>query len=139
MNTPSKCQGSIKDDGLHAGNYSIKIPITAEGLLINIGPPNKLFGTLMSTFSCTFRGFRKFSDGSSGEVEKQQLIHENGDWIVEIEQHSTEHLTFTEVKELLKAKILEKRQMNVNELQLTFTSISYMLKKQRQESKRLQA
>ena len=115
---------NIFERALNACYYSVKIPITKEGLLINIGPPNKHFEKLMPLYSCTFQGFRKLSNGDIAEVEKQCLIHEIGDWIIKVDHQPTEKLTFVEVKELLHSKILERRQSNSDELQVTFASIS---------------
>ncbi len=52
--------------------------------------------------------FRKLSNGETGEIEKKHLIHEFGDWIINVDHQQTERLTFDQVKELLQSKIFTK-------------------------------
>jgi len=120
MTTSSNIIEKINNNELTEICYSVNIPITKEGLLINIAPPNKRFERLMPFYSCTFQGFRKLSNGETAEIEKERLIHEVGDWIIKVDHQQTERFTFDQVKELLQSKILEKRQSNIGELQVTF-------------------
>jgi hypothetical protein len=63
------------------------------------------------------------------KLKKKRLIHEVGDWIIKVDQQQTERLTFDQVKELLQSKILERRQINIGELQMTFASITNVFRK----------
>ncbi len=129
MTTSSNIVEKINNNEFTECCYSVYIPITKEGLLINIAPPNKRFERLLPFYSCTFQGFRKLSNGETTEIEKERLIHEVGDWIIKVDHQQTERLTFDQVKELLQSKILEKRQSNIGELQVTFASISNVFRK----------
>jgi hypothetical protein len=131
---------------LRRGSYIVRIPITPEGLLIKVGSPNIGVEKLMPTFSCTFQGYRNLSDGTPGEVENKQLIQEVGDWIVEIEENSTENMSLMEVLECLKSNISNKKKMNADVLQVTFQSCSAVfeeyreeVRKQKQEEQRKQS
>jgi hypothetical protein len=46
----------FNNNELNACYYRVKIPITKEGLLINIGPRNKHFEKFMPLYSCNFQG-----------------------------------------------------------------------------------
>jgi len=137
MTTTSNLSVHFETFSLNAFCYNVKIPITDEGLLINIGPPNKHFEKFMPLHTCIFLGYRKFSNGSTGDVEKQQLIHEIGDWIIKVEDHPTENLSFFEVKDLMRTKILENKNKKVDEIQLTFASVSHLKKKVKLEKDRV--
>jgi hypothetical protein len=129
MTTSSNIIQKMNNIALAECCYSVNIPITKEGLLINIAPPKKCFEKLMPLYSCTFQGFRKLSNGETGEIEKKHLIHEVGDWIINVDHQQTERLTFDQVKELLQSKILERRQINIGDLQMTFASITNVFRK----------
>ncbi len=85
MTTSSNIIEKINNNELTECCYSVYIPITKEGLLINIAPPNKRFERLLPFYSCTFQGFRKLSNGETTEIEKERLIHEVGDWIIKVD------------------------------------------------------
>jgi hypothetical protein len=71
MTTSSNIIQKINNIALTECCYSVNIPITKEGLLINIASPKKCFEKLMPLYSCTFQGFRKLSNGETAEIEKK--------------------------------------------------------------------
>jgi len=110
------------------GIYKVAIPITSEGLLISISSPKACLESVMPSYYCIFAGYRKCHDGSTADVEKQQLIHQIGDYIIEVEEHSTFQLSLIEVRELVKVKMSMKKNMNMHFLQLGLKSISVVYK-----------
>ena len=110
------------------GIYKVAIPITSEGLLISISSPKACLESVMPSYYCIFAGYRKCHDGSTADIEKQQLIHQIGDYIIEVEEHSTFQLSLIEVRELVKVKMSMKKNMNMHFLQLTLKSISVVYK-----------
>ncbi len=110
------------------GIYKVAIPITSEGLLISISSPKACLESVMPSYYCIFAGYRKCHDGSTADVEKQQLIHQIGDYIIEVEEHSTFQLSLIEVRELVKVKMSMKKNMNMHFLQLGLKSISVAYK-----------
>jgi len=110
------------------GIYKVAIPITSEGLLISISSPKACLESVMPSYYCIFAGYRKCHDGSTADVEKQQLIHQIGDYIIEVEEHSTFQLSLIEVRELVKVKMSMKKNMNMHFLQLALKSISVVYK-----------
>ncbi len=65
---------------LLVGEYDALIPVTPNGLLMNVGEVNG---------SVAFLGYRSFPDGSKGPAEQQQLIKAVGDRIISVGGVST--------------------------------------------------
>lgn len=78
---------------LLTGEYDAIIPITAKGLMMNVGEING---------SVAFLGYRQFADGSKGPSEVANIIRGVGDKIIAVDGHSTVGKTFKEVILLLK-------------------------------------
>lgn len=78
---------------LMAGEYDAVVPITAKGLMMNVG---EIHG------SVAFLGYRTFPDGSKGPAEKKNLIRNVGDKIIAVDGVSTVNKTFKEVINLLR-------------------------------------
>ena len=62
------------------GEYDAVVPITSQGLLMNVGEIND---------SVAFLGYRKFPDGTKGPAEIQRLIKNEGDKIIAVDGTST--------------------------------------------------
>ena len=75
------------------GEYDAIVPITAKGLMMNVG---EIHG------SVAFLGYRKFADGSSGPSEIQKLIRNVGDKIIAVDGQSTIKRSFQDVIGMLK-------------------------------------
>lgn len=75
------------------GEYDAIIPITAKGLMMNVG---EMHG------SVSFLGYRQFSDGSKGPAEVARLIRNVGDKIIAVDGVSTVGKTFQEVINMLR-------------------------------------
>jgi hypothetical protein len=78
---------------LMAGEYDAVVPITAKGLMMNVG---EIHG------SVAFLGYRTFPDGSKGPAEKKKLIRNVGDKIIAVDGVSTVNKTFKQVIGLLR-------------------------------------
>jgi hypothetical protein len=70
------------------GEYDAIIPITAKGLMMNVG---EIHG------SVAFLGYRQFPDGSRGPAEVKKLIRNVGDKIIAVDGLSTVNKSFKEV------------------------------------------
>lgn len=78
---------------LLTGEYDAIVPITAKGLMMNVG---EIHG------SVAFLGYRTFPDGRKGPAEQANLIRGVGDKIVAVDGVSTIKKSFPEVIELLR-------------------------------------
>lgn len=78
---------------LMAGEYDAVVPITAKGLMMNVG---EIQG------SVAFLGYRAFPDGSKGPAELKNLIRSVGDKIIAVDGVSTVNKSFKEVIGLLR-------------------------------------
>ncbi|CAB9497972.1 CHD3-type chromatin-remodeling factor CHR7 [Seminavis robusta] len=78
---------------LLTGEYDVIIPITAKGLMMNVG---EIHG------SVAFLGYRSFPDGSKGPSEIKRLIRNVGDKIIAVDGVSTVKKTFQQVIAMLK-------------------------------------
>jgi hypothetical protein len=76
-----------------AGEYDTIIPVTAKGLMMNVGEVNN---------SVAFLGYRKNSDGSKGPAELAKLIRNVGDIIIAVDGESTIGKSFKDVIALLR-------------------------------------
>lgn len=75
------------------GEYDAIIPITAKGLMMNVG---EIHG------SVAFLGYRQFPDRSRGPAEIAQIVRNVGDKIIAVDGVSTYGKSFKEVIDLLK-------------------------------------
>lgn len=75
------------------GEYDTIIPITAKGLMMNVGEING---------SVAFLGYRPFPDGSKGPAEVKKLVRNVGDKIIAVDGVSTIGKSFKEVISMLK-------------------------------------
>lgn len=75
------------------GEYDAIIPITAKGLMMNVG---EIHG------SVAFLGYRQLPDGSKGPAEIAKIVRNVGDKIVAVDGVSTFGKSFKEVIEMLK-------------------------------------
>jgi hypothetical protein len=75
------------------GEYDAVIPVTAKGLMMNVGEVSG---------SVAFLGYRRFDDRSKGPAEVRQLIRSPGDKIIAVDGTNTADLSFKEVISLLK-------------------------------------
>jgi Chromo (CHRromatin Organisation MOdifier) domain len=75
------------------GEYDAIIPITAKGLMMNVG---EMHG------SVAFLGYRQFADGSKGPAEIASLIRNVGDKIIAVDGVSTIGKSFQEVINMLR-------------------------------------
>jgi hypothetical protein len=75
------------------GEYDVIVPITANGLMMNVG---EMHG------SVCFLGYRKFPDGTKGPAERAKLIRNTGDKIVAVDGISTVGKSFKDVIEMLR-------------------------------------
>lgn len=107
--------------------YKVCIPITNEGLLLQVGPCSELLNKVMPNFNCTFQGYRQYSDGRKGIPELKRLIHGIGDWIVEIDGQSTKNMTFEQAMGELQEKISEKRKIHISELHFTLVDCTKII------------
>jgi hypothetical protein len=73
---------------LMTGEYDAIIPITAKGLMMNVG---EIHG------SVAFLGYRQFPDASKGPAELKKLIRNVGDKIIAVDGMSTVNKSFKEV------------------------------------------
>ena len=89
-----QAQFNSKLPPLLTGEYDAIVPITAKGLMMNVG---EIHG------SVAFLGYRAFPDGSKGPAEIANLIRNVGDKIVAVDGVSTVSKSFPEVIELLKS------------------------------------
>ena len=78
---------------LLTGEYDAIVPITAKGLMMNVG---EIHG------SVAFLGYRSFPDGSKGPAEINRLIRNVGDKIIAVDGVSTVKKSFQEVIGMLK-------------------------------------
>jgi len=78
---------------LLTGEYDAIVPITAKGLMMNVG---EIHG------SVAFLGYRSFPDGSKGPAELGRLIRNVGDKIIAVDGVTTVKKTFQEVIGMLK-------------------------------------
>jgi hypothetical protein len=78
---------------LLTGEYDAIIPITAKGLMMNVG---EIHG------SVAFLGYRSFPDGTKGPAELRHLVRNVGDKIISVDGHSTVNQSFKEVINLLR-------------------------------------
>lgn len=76
-----------------AGEYDAIVPITAKGLMMNVGEVNG---------SVAFLGYRTFPDGSKGPAEIAKVIRGVGDQIVAVDGVTTIGKSFKEVIGLLR-------------------------------------
>jgi hypothetical protein len=106
------------------GVYTVYIPITTEGIPLNIGPPSEVLKKELPHFSCTFQGYKKKSNGRKSVTELQDIIHGIGDWIVEVDGESMKNMSFNQVMQIMMEKIEEKRSKNLSELQITLVDCS---------------
>jgi hypothetical protein len=75
------------------GEYDAIIPITAKGLMMNVG---EIHG------SVAFLGYRQLPDGSKGPAETAKIVRNVGDKIVAVDGVSTFGKSFKEVIDMLK-------------------------------------
>jgi hypothetical protein len=75
------------------GEYDAIIPITAKGLMMNVG---EIHG------SVAFLGYRQLPDGSKGPAELAKIVRNVGDKIVAVDGLSTFGKSFKEVIDMLK-------------------------------------
>ena len=78
---------------LLTGEYDAIVPITAKGLMMNVG---EIHG------SVAFLGYRSFPDGSKGPSEINKLIRNVGDKIIAVDGVSTIKRSFQDVIGMLK-------------------------------------
>jgi hypothetical protein len=78
---------------LLSGEYDAAIPVTAKGLMMNVGELNG---------HVAFLGYRQFPDGSRGPAEINRLVRSKGDQIIAVNGVSTIKKTFQEVIALLR-------------------------------------
>ncbi len=67
------------------GEYDAVVPMTAQGLLMNVGEVNN---------SVAFLGYRQFQDGTKGPAEINNVIRSSGDKIISVDGISTVRLIF---------------------------------------------
>lgn len=65
------------------GEYDAVVPMTKQGLLMNVGEVNG---------SVAFLGYRQFQDGSKGPAESKNIIKNSGDKIIAVDGTSTVRL-----------------------------------------------
>lgn len=75
------------------GEYDAQIPVTSQGLLLNVGESNN---------SVAFMGYRQFRDGTRGPAEINRLVRRNHDVIIAVNGQSMVGKTFNEVIPYLK-------------------------------------
>jgi hypothetical protein len=75
------------------GEYDTVVPVTAKGLLLNVG---EVHG------SVAFLGYRQFPDGTKGPAEINRLIRNVGDKIIAVDGNSTIGKSFKEVIAMLR-------------------------------------
>ncbi len=75
------------------GEYDTILPVTCEGLLMNVGEVNG---------AVSFLGYRQLKCGAKGPAEVRGLVHEIGDVIIAINGESVVGKTFAEVIQILK-------------------------------------
>ncbi|KAL3945244.1 MAG: hypothetical protein SGBAC_000655 [Bacillariaceae sp.] len=85
---PSLVEYNKKMPPLLAGEYDAIIPVTAKGLMMNVGEVSG---------SVAFLGYRQFPDGSKGPAQIKNLIRGAGDRIIAVDGVSTINKTFQEV------------------------------------------
>ena len=78
---------------LLTGEYDAVVPITAKGLMMNVG---EIQG------SVAFLGYRQFPDGSKGPAEIKKLLRGPGDKIIAVNGVSTVGKSFSDVIGLLR-------------------------------------
>jgi hypothetical protein len=78
---------------LMTGEYDAIVPITAKGLMMNVG---EIHG------SVAFLGYRQFPDGSKGPAELKNLIRSVGDKIIAVDGISTVNKSFKEIINILR-------------------------------------
>ena len=78
---------------LLTGEYDAVVPITAKGLMMNVG---EIHG------SVAFLGYRQFPDGSKGPAEIKNLLRGPGDKIIAVDGASTVKKSFKEVIGMLR-------------------------------------
>lgn len=78
---------------LLTGEYDAVVPITAKGLMMNVG---EIHG------SVAFLGYRQFPDGSKGPAELKNLIRGPGDKIIAVDGVSTVKKSFKQVIGMLR-------------------------------------
>lgn len=76
-----------------SGEYDTIVPITANGLMMNVG---EIHGAV------AFLGYRKYPDGSPGPSEISNVVRSVGDKIIAVDGVSTVGKSFKEVIDLLK-------------------------------------
>jgi hypothetical protein len=75
------------------GEYDTVVPITAKGLMMNVG---EMHGAV------AFLGYRQFADGTKGPAEIAGVVRNFGDKIIAVDGVSTVGKTFQEVINLLR-------------------------------------
>ncbi|KAL7553315.1 hypothetical protein ACHAWF_016591 [Thalassiosira exigua] len=75
------------------GEYDVTLPVTPEGLLLNVGEQDDCVA---------FQGYRQMKDGTRGFSEKNNLVRKNGDVIIAVNGRSTIGKTFQEVIMMLR-------------------------------------
>jgi hypothetical protein len=78
---------------LLTGEYDTVIPITAKGLMMNVG---EMHG------SVAFLGYRQFPDGSKGPAETARVVRNIGDKIIAVDGVSTIGKSFQDVINMLR-------------------------------------
>ena len=73
--------------------YEVKIPITKEGLLLQLVDRNS---------KTAFYHYRRFSNGTQGTPEIFQLVRQTGDYVISVDGTDTEDKKFSQVVQLLK-------------------------------------
>jgi hypothetical protein len=106
------------------GAYTVYIPITTEGIPLNIGPPSEVLKNELPHFSCIFQGYIKKSNGQKSVTELQNIIHGIGDWIIAVDGESMKDMSFEQVMQIIMGKTEEKRSKNISELQITLVDCS---------------
>mmetsp|Transcript_18297 Transcript_18297/g.37033 ORF Transcript_18297/g.37033 Transcript_18297/m.37033 type:complete len:2677 (+) Transcript_18297:174-8204(+) len=75
------------------GEYDTILPVTCDGLLMNVGEVNG---------AVSFLGYRQLKSGAKGPAEVNGLVHDIGDVIIAINGESVVGKTFAEVIQILK-------------------------------------
>lgn len=78
---------------LLTGEYDVVVPITAKGLMMNVG---EIHG------SVAFLGYRQFPNGAKGPAEINNLIRGPGDKIIAVDGVTTVNKSFKEVISMLR-------------------------------------
>lgn len=76
-----------------SGEYDAVVPITASGLMMNVGEVNG---------AVSFLGYRQFVGGIKGPAEERNVVKSHGDKIIAVDGISTVGISFKDVISLLR-------------------------------------